>query len=108
LIYVKQNNRKPAAPAILKRGTVVVDLTSATSVAFKMRRTTGIDLVVDAAAVVTDATNGVIEYRWAAGDTDRAGEHYAEWEVLWSDGTTETFPTIGYDIVFIDADLDRS
>lgn len=108
MIYVKQNDRRPAAPATLKRGTTVVDLTQATSVTFKMRGLNQIELTTDRAAVVLDAAAGSVEYRWEAADTDTAGTFLAEWEVLWSDGTTETFPTIDYDIVQISSDLDRS
>lgn len=108
MIYVKQNDRRPAAPAILRRGDNVVNLTTATQVTFKMRPIRGVELKVDSTADVTAATSGAVEYRWAAGDTDTAGEYLAEWEVTWSDGTTETFPTIDYDIVLISPDLDGS
>jgi len=108
MINVKQNDRKPAAPATIKRGDTVVNLTTATSVTFKLRPMRRVDLTVDAAATVLVAASGTVEYRWAAGDTDDAGQYYAEWEVLWNDGTTETFPTMGYDVCVIHADLDGS
>jgi hypothetical protein len=106
MIFVKQGDRRPAAPATLKRGTTVVDLTLATSVTFKMRPVRDLTLKVDAAATVLVAASGTVEYRWISGDTDTAGTFYAEWEVLWSDGTPETFPTINHDIVVIRPDLD--
>jgi hypothetical protein len=108
MIYVKQNARRPTAPATLKRGSNVVDLTTATQVMFKMRPVNGVDLKVNNAATVLTAASGTVEYRWASGDTDTAGEYLAEWEVTWSDGTTETFPTIDYDVVLITSDLDGS
>jgi hypothetical protein len=108
MIFVKQGDRRPAAPATIKRGTTVVDLTSATSVTFKMRHFYRTDLTVDAAATILSPTAGTVEYQWAPGDTNLAGDYYAEWEVLWSDGTKETFPTIDYDIVHISGDLDGS
>ena len=101
MIFIKQGDRRPAAPATLKRGTVVVDLTTATSVTFQMHPIRDTELTVDAAATVLVAASGTVEYRWAAGDTDDEGTYYAEWEVLWSDGTTETFPTINHDVVVI-------
>lgn len=107
MIYVKQNDRRPAAEVTIKRGTSVVDLNLATGVTFKMReRTQSGALKVNTAAVITDATNGVVEYRWQSGDTDTPGTYYAEWEVIWNDGTTETFPTLGHDIVIVTGDLD--
>ena len=108
MIHVKQNDRRPTAPAVLKRGNNVVNLTTANQVTFKMRPIHGIDLKVNAEATVLAAASGSVEYRWADGDTDIAGEYLAEWEVTWSDGTTETFPTIDYDIVLITSDLDGS
>ena len=107
MMNMKQNDRRPAMPATIKRGTQIVPLTSAMSVTFKMRPAYGpLELKVNSAAVVTNAATGQVEYRWAAGDTDTVGEFLAEWEVLWADGTTETFPTIDYDRVIIHDDLD--
>lgn len=106
MIHLKQNDQKPAATTTLSRGTTVVDLTNATSVTFKMRQHGSNVLKVDAAAVVTDAVNGEVEYRWVSGDTDSSGDYYAEWQVLWNDGDLETFPTLTYDIVVIHGDLD--
>jgi len=108
MIFVKRGDRRPTAPATIKRGSTVVDLTTATSVTFKMRPIDRLDLTVNAAANVLVAASGTVEYRWAVGDTDLAGDYYAEWEVLWSDGKTETFPTIDFDIVHIAGDLDGS
>jgi len=108
MISIKQGDRRPAAPATIKRGTAIVDLTNATSVTFKLRRKSFVDLTVDAEADILSAVDGTVEYRWAVGDTDLAGEYQAEWEVLWSDGTPETFPTMGYDLCMIYSDLDRS
>jgi hypothetical protein len=108
MINIKQGDRKPAAPATLKRGDTVVDLTSATSVTFKLRPVGRIDLIVDTAATILVAASGTVEYRWADGDTDDPGQYYAEWEVLWNDDTKETFPTMGYDVCVIHADLDGS
>lgn len=104
---IKQNDRRPQAATILKRGTTVVDLTLASSVTFIMRNPykTG-DPKVRSSAVILDAEAGSVEYRWLSGDTDTPGEWFAEWEVTWGDGTTETFPTVGYDFVLIQGDLD--
>ena len=108
MIRIKQNDTRPYATATLTRGNAVVDLTQASSVTFKMRRRTGVDLVVDAMAVITDAAGGEVEYRWSDGDTATPGEYFAEWEVLWVDSSKETFPTIAQDLVLILSDLDGS
>ncbi len=109
MIYVKQNDRRPVASTVLTRGTVIVDLTTATSVTFKMRPIRQSVLTVDAAAVIDPTpTTGAVTYQWAVGDTDIPGSYKAEWEVLWADGTTETFPTVGHDPVIVTDDLDGS
>jgi hypothetical protein len=106
MISVKQNDRRPAAAATLKHGTTIVPLTLASSVTFKMKPINDSEMKVNAAAVIVDAAAGEVEYRWAVGDTDTAGEFLGEWEVIWSDGTPETFPTIDFDRVIIHPDLD--
>ena len=106
MIEVKQNDRRPAASTTLLRGEEVVSLVDATSVTFKMRPQTGVTKKVDSVANIMDATGGQVEYRWVLGDTDTVGTFLAEWEVVWNDGTPETFPTRDYDIVVIYSDLD--
>jgi hypothetical protein len=108
MLYVKQGDRRPAATQTLTRGGVVIDLTLATGVTFKMRergRAQG-DLKVNTAASIADAVNGVVSYGWQTGDTDTPGTYYAEWEVVWNDGTQETFPTLGYEPVLVTGDND--
>jgi len=70
-----------------------------------MRPIRRVEYTVEDEATVLVAASGTVEYRWAAGETDMAGDYFALWTVLWNDGTPETFPTIDYDIVHIDADL---
>ena len=106
MISIKQGDRRPAAPATLKHGSTVVDLTLATSVTFKMTEQNETALKVNSAAVVLVAASGTVEYRWAVGDTDTPGKYWVEWEVLWSDGTPETFPTVIPDVAIIYGDLD--
>jgi len=111
MIYVKQNDTMPMASTTLLRGTVVVDLTLATEVRFKMvlRGANAGNLKVDGvASVVGSPTDGVCTYQWVTGDTDQPGTYGAEWEVTWDDGRVETFPTIGVDFVSIRPDLDGS
>lgn len=92
----------------MKRGTTVVDLTTAAAITFKMRLMRQQELTVESSAIVVgDPTLGQVEYRWAVGDTDEAGEYFAEWYVLWADSTTETFPTLNHDVVLVSAAIDE-
>jgi hypothetical protein len=45
-----------------------------------------------AADVVGDPTLGEVEYEWQPGDTDIAGNFLGEFDVLYTNGKTETFP----------------
>lgn len=91
---IKQNDTAPSVEAVLKNSAgTAVDLTGAT-VNFHMKDLGG-TVVVDAAASVTDASGGTVQYDWDAADTDTAGTFYAEFEVEYPDGTIETFPNTG-------------
>jgi hypothetical protein len=74
-------------------------------VKFLMKPTTGGSLVVNDPGVFIDRTNGIVEYQWAAGDTDTSNANYQmEVEVDWS-GEKQTFPSTGYFPVSITDDL---
>jgi len=88
---IKQNDTSPSLQATLKDSSLnPINLTGAT-VQFHMKSIDG-TLKIDASMTVTDATNGVIQYDWQAGDTDTVGSFYAEFEVTYADDTVETFP----------------
>ena len=104
MIYVRENDRRPFADTVLKRGAVVVDLTLAVGVTFRMRQDTGprTPPKVESAAVISDAVNGAVQYQWGATDTDTPGLYFAEWTVDWGSSIDETFPTLGVDPVLIE------
>lgn len=62
------------------------------------RQTTGIN--------ITDAVNGLFEYRWQAGDTDTVGEYYIEFEINPASGGKFTFGGVGVAKVIIKDSLD--
>lgn len=102
----------------------IVAISASDTVMFTMRASTDITMSspakVHAAAVIVDAANGVVEYRWATGDTDTATTtetstlgtlkdtpYAAEFELTrLSDGKIETFPQGTYIAVSIPPDLD--
>lgn len=83
-----------------------VDLTSATSVQFRMRiaQTSGTPKV-SGAMTITDAVSGRVTYDWQIGDTDEVGTYDVEHAVTWSDGTVEVFPNDSYETIIIPDDL---
>ena len=54
-----------------------------------------------------DMNAGIVEYAWAANDTDTTGEYNAEVEIDWGGSPTEyqTFPSKGYFAISISDDL---
>lgn len=103
--FIKGGDRSPDITATLKDRTgAAVDVTGKT-VNFIMRSfETGVVLINAPAEVLADP--GKVRYQWAAGDTDAPGYYFAEWQVDLSPGVTQTFPTSGWHLIEITADLD--
>jgi hypothetical protein len=102
---LKRYDRLPSIQASLTYpGATAVDLTGAT-VKFIMKLPAGA-VKVNAVAVVVTPASGIVRYDWLAIDTDVAGTYDAEWEVTFTGGKKQTFPTDGYLSVNVVADLD--
>lgn len=101
---LKQNDALPKIKADLKTIGTPVDLTGAT-VKFCMRPKGNPTPKVNASATIVDATTGRVEYGWVTADTDTAGTYEAEFEVTFSGGSKQTFPTQGYIEVTIVDDI---
>jgi len=94
--YVKQNDTSPDMLATLQDADGnAINLTAA-SVRFHMRPVGGGAIVVDQAATVVTALDGLVRYNWIADDTDTVGSYQAEFEVTYADASIETFPNDGY------------
>jgi len=104
-IRLKRGDTRTAIRAtLIGPDGVPVDLSSATRVRWLMadgRR----GLVMDREAEVIDVAAGRVLVTFEPGDTDRAGLFVAEFEVQWSDGRRETYPTGGYLQIEIIPDL---
>lgn len=57
---------------------------------------------INAAAVIVNGPQGIVEYRWQGTDTDTVGRFRAEFEI---DGT-DTYPKDGYIVVEFLPDVD--
>ena len=105
------NDTAPSAQATLKSGTpkAAVDIQSAT-VRFHMTDAAN-KLKVDAVANNdqvgdgSDGSKGKVSYDWVPADTDTEGKYKAHWEVTYSDGTIQTFPTPGNNTIIFHAEL---
>lgn len=102
---IKSGSTAPALTATLYDGLVPLNLTGAT-VQMRMRAVSGGALVINAPAVITgDPTEGVVVYQWLPADTDDVGEFEVEWEVTFSGGAEQVFPTQGYTTVTVEPSL---
>lgn len=105
---MRRGDRRPHFQVQIQIAGEGVDLSGAT-VRFHMMDASGA-VVVNAPAVILQvagnvSTYGIVEYRWASGDTANSGEFAAEWEVTFPDGTNQTFPTLVQDTVIISDDI---
>lgn len=91
--WLKQNDLRPTLDFQLRDRTgAVVNLTGAT-VKFMMQAPGAASPKINAAAtVIGAATNGQVRYTMTGTDTDTIGDYLGEWQVVFSDATTETFP----------------
>ena len=104
VFVIKQNDRQPYLYAtLLQADGAPVDLTGAT-VKFVMQKQDGTALKVNADAIIINAPEGTVEYRWAAGDTDTPGNYRAEFKVLFA-GSQMTVPNAEYITVRIEKGL---
>lgn len=103
---IKTNDTSPKLTVDLEDASGAAVALSGATARFHMKKYGATSLKVDAAADITDADNGRVEYSWASGDTDTAGTYYGEIEITYGDATVETFPNSGYFTIIIQEDLD--
>lgn len=106
---IKSHDTLPALRVQLQneRDQSLVDLTNATAAKFLMTRTVGGAIVVSAAAVIENAVQGIVRYDWIAADTATPGSFLGEFEITWTGGKKQTFPTGSYITIDVLADLDN-
>jgi hypothetical protein len=111
---LKTGDRIPAMQATLRDAAgTPVDLRSATSLIFKMRRYGTTDPTIGGTGLVAElqpGTNtpeyrGVAWYLWDTDDTLVAGTYEGEWYVAWPDGRSAHFPNAGKDVIVIELAL---
>lgn len=108
--YLKVGDRNPSYSVILKDADkAAVNINTASAVRLHMKAPGASTAKVDAAMSNDDdgtvGNRGKASYAWAAADVDTAGTYYCEVEVEWADGTKETFPNSGHNIIKIEDEL---
>ena len=92
-----QTDTQPTLTAVLTRDDTgaVLDLTTATSVYFQLRKVADPRFLIDAPCDITSAATGVVEYTLTGDDLDFNGPCLARFLVNWNDGTRQhTTPAI--------------
>lgn len=102
MITIKRNDTKDNLKATLSNDKGPVDLTGST-VNFIMAKH-GV-VKTKRQADIQDAINGIVWFVFDDVDTDKTGEYQAEFEVTFSDGRIETFPSDDYITINIIDDL---
>jgi uncharacterized protein YfaS (alpha-2-macroglobulin family) len=97
---LKQGMTDPLQLTLKDKNGNTVNLTGST-VTFNMQEPDGTQIVDDQAVTVTGASVGEVEYEWATGDTDEAGEFEAEVHELTAAGKVVVYPQEEYLIVII-------
>lgn len=82
---------------------IPVDLTGAV-VRFSMKDYRGIKIMREECEII-DASTGVVQYNWQAGDTSVDGKYCAEFEVTYDNDGVETFPNFEFINVVIYKDI---
>lgn len=73
--------------------SIPLNLTTAASVRFQMRKPDDKIFSVDSAATITNPSQGLVSYSWGVKDLNVEGEYDAQWEVHWGDGKIQTVAT---------------
>jgi hypothetical protein len=75
-----------------------IDLSNASDVRFIMQdmyERVVIDETLDDAVRIVDEERGIVEFIFSQPETETVGEYEAEFEVTYTNGAVETFPTDG-------------
>lgn len=101
-LKIKRGDTRPGATIYCKDGSVAADLTVASSV--RLLGKLGSSLIIDR-LVSGNADGTVVIETWEVADTATPGLLQLEVEVIWADGSKQTFPTGNYLEVEIVPDL---
>ena len=100
--FIKRGDTSPAIRYLLDPATTVL---SGATVRFQMRERGGAQVIDAPALVITATGQPTVQYNWLTADTVTAGQFEAEFRVVYTDGTIETFPNSGYIAVRITEDV---
>ena len=95
---IVQNDTAPSLISTLRDNNEPIDLTGYSRVNFYVEDRYQRVVIEDddtGNVGVLDESRGKIEYVFKPEDTTDAGTYYGEWEIIYGDGSIETFPSRG-------------
>lgn len=109
-VTIKQHDTRPVLTRYLIQSvagaTSPVDLTSVSSIGFKMRHTSAPVVLVTGVASIVTVSSAYVAYKWATTDNATSGIYNAEYELTYTDGGIETVPNDTYFSIEVVDDLD--
>jgi BppU N-terminal domain len=104
--YLKKDTTlAPLDVRLLSATGARIDVSLAT-VRFRMRKKGGATNVIDRAATILDAVQGLVRYQWQTSDAALIGDYEAEFEVTYPDTNNRIFPSPGFISIRITDSLD--
>ncbi len=106
---IRQGDTKPDLNRTLEFQDVdgawkAINLTTATSVTFRMKHWGNGTLKVERTATIVAPSTGAVRHAWLAADTNEAGTFQAEWEIDFN-GDIQTVPNGDYDVIEVTRQL---
>jgi len=104
LYFQQYDTLRPLQVQLLRRDGVPQTLAGA-SVSLFMRAAGDPTVTLNVAMTILDAAIGVVEYQFTDTDLGTAGEYWYEIQVTASNGKRATFPSKGYERLFVVDDI---
>jgi hypothetical protein len=93
---IVQNDTAPPITSQLSDSGEAVDLSNVSNIRFHMEdefKNVIVDDDLTGDVDIVDANLGKVAYEFDQDDTSNVGSYKGEWQVLYSDGTIETYPS---------------
>jgi hypothetical protein len=92
--FIKKSDRLPILQVQFSDSAGYINLSGANVYFYYKFKPTGI--LNSGVAIVTDATNGIVQYAWTTGDVYLPGVFWCEWRATFSNGKQVSFPNDSY------------
>lgn len=104
LTYTAGDSEPSFEVQVLDRNGQPLDLTSAVSVEFRAKLTTGATLITRSGSF-TDRANGRVKFTWATTDLETVGIYSIQVRVTWATGRWSSHPNNTYDALVLQREV---